>query len=127
MQLHKLETKLAFFGDMESVVMRVREQMERSKQRLYQERAHIIASRMGMPAPSSRPMQQSMPINRVAMGFANSPAKPPMGMNMTSQRPPISRSMMMSSPSAPNTFVPATSAGNPVRPTTQDKISFGPK
>jgi len=72
-------------------------------------------------------MQQSIPINRVAMGFANSVVKPPMGMGMTSQRPPMARSMMMSAPSAPNTFVPATSAGNPVRPTNQDKISFGPK
>ncbi|KAL6963878.1 hypothetical protein U1Q18_034885 [Sarracenia purpurea var. burkii] len=125
-QLHKLETKLALFNDMESVVMRVREQIERSKQRLYQERAQIIASRLGYSAPQSRPMQQSLPINRVATGFANSAAKPPM--SMTSQRPPISRSMTTLSHSTPNTLVAATtSAGNPFRPTNQDKNSYATK
>ncbi|XP_057494693.1 SWI/SNF complex subunit SWI3D [Actinidia eriantha] len=125
-QLHKLETKLAFFTEMESVVMRVREQMERSKQRLYQERAQIIASRLGFSAQSSRPTQQSLPINRVAMGFANSAAKPPMV--MTSQRPPILRSSVTAGlPPPSNAFSPATSAGNPVRPTNQDKIPFATK
>ncbi|KAF5951640.1 hypothetical protein HYC85_009584 [Camellia sinensis] len=122
-QLHKLETKLAFFTEMESVVMRVREQMERSKQRLYQERAQIIATRLGLPASSSgRPMQQqSLPINRVAMGYANSATKPPM--SMTSQRPPASRSMMTLAPPTSKAFVSTTAAGNPVKPTNQDKFS----
>ncbi|XP_052193243.1 SWI/SNF complex subunit SWI3D [Diospyros lotus] len=120
-QLHKLEAKLMFFTEMESLVMRVREQMERSKQRLYQERAQIIASRLGaFPASSSRPMQQSLLINRAAMGFANSALRPLM--SIPSQRPPMSRSMMTSIPTT-NPFVPATASGNPVRPTNQDKIS----
>ncbi|XAR72821.1 hypothetical protein NMG60_11019591 [Bertholletia excelsa] len=112
-QLHKLETKLAFFSEMESVVMRVREQIERTKQRLYQERAQIIAARLGYPGQSSRPMQQSLPVNRVAMGFANSVVRPQM--NMNSLRPPMSRSMMSMAPTS-NTLAP-TAAGNPVRPT----------
>ncbi|GFS46191.1 DNA-binding family protein [Actinidia rufa] len=128
-QIRQLATlliqKTAFFAEMESVVMKIREQMERSKQRLYQERAQIIASRLAFSAPSSRPMQQSLPINRVTMGFSNLAAKPPMG--MTSQRPPISRSSMMVGPPPSNTFAPATSAGNPVRPTNQDKIPFATK
>ncbi|CAI9104501.1 OLC1v1003183C1 [Oldenlandia corymbosa var. corymbosa] len=70
-QLFKLETKLAFFSDMENVVMRVREQLERSKQRLFHERAQIIATRLGISA--SRPTAQSLPINRVATAFANGP------------------------------------------------------
>lgn len=76
-QLHKLETKLAFFNDMENVVMRVREQLERSKQRLFHERAQIIATRLGMSA--SRTMSQHLPINRVAMAFANSASRPIIG------------------------------------------------
>ncbi|KAL3515182.1 hypothetical protein ACH5RR_022084 [Cinchona calisaya] len=76
-QLYKLETKLAFFNDMENVVMRVREQLERSKQRLFHERAQIIATRLGMSA--SRTMSQQLPINRVAMAFANSVPRPIIG------------------------------------------------
>ncbi|KAL3538957.1 hypothetical protein ACH5RR_002323 [Cinchona calisaya] len=82
-QLHKLETKLAFFNDMENVVMRVWEQLERSKQRLFHERAQIIATRLGISP--SRPMPQSMPINRVAMAFANSATRPIIG---SSVQPP---------------------------------------
>lgn len=99
-QLHKLETKLAFFTEMDSLVMRVRELLERSKQRLYQERAQIIAVRLGVSNSSSRPMSQSLPVNRAAMHFANSALRPPGG--MTFQRPPIARPMMSSPPMAGN-------------------------
>ncbi|KAJ6671354.1 SWI/SNF COMPLEX-RELATED [Salix viminalis] len=50
---------------MDSVIMRVREQLDRSRQRLYQERAQIIASRLGLP-PSSRAVPPSLPANRIA-------------------------------------------------------------
>ncbi|KAK1402640.1 SWI/SNF complex subunit SWI3D [Heracleum sosnowskyi] len=99
-QLRKLETKLAFFTEMDSVVMRVRELLERSKQRLYQERAQIIAVRLGVSNSSSRPMSQSLPVNRAAMHFANSALRPPG--SMTFQRPPIARPMMQSPPMAGN-------------------------
>ncbi|KAA8536115.1 hypothetical protein F0562_028593 [Nyssa sinensis] len=120
-QLHKLENKLAFFSEMDSMVMRVREQMDRSRQRLFHERAQIIAARLGFSASSSRPMQQSLPANRVATSFANTAPKPPM--SMTSQRPPVSRPIMTSGPPTAIPFVPASAAGNSVRPTNQDKLS----
>ncbi|XP_047320012.1 SWI/SNF complex subunit SWI3D [Impatiens glandulifera] len=115
-QLHKLESKLAFFSDMESVVMRVREQLEKSKQKLYQERAQIIASRLGAPPPTSKPTTAApttLPINRVAMGFANSGLRPGSGMGMASQqRPMISRPLSMSS-TAPSPVPPQpTAAGS---------------
>lgn len=99
-QLRKLETKLAFFTEMDSLVMRVRELLERSKQRLYQERAQIIAVRLGVSNSSSRPMSQSLPVNRAAMHFANSALRPPG--SMTFQRPPIARPVMPSPPMAGN-------------------------
>ncbi|KAJ6707866.1 SWI/SNF COMPLEX-RELATED [Salix viminalis] len=119
-QLHKLETKLAFFNEMDSVIMRVREQLDRSRQRLYQERAQIIATRLGLP-PSSRAMPPSLPSNRIAMNFANAFPRPPM--NMVSQRPPISIPMGTLAPTPAGTFVSTTTAGNSIRPSSQDKIS----
>ncbi|KAK4797864.1 hypothetical protein SAY86_030190 [Trapa natans] len=53
-QLHKLEAKLSFFNEIENMTMRVREQLDRSRQRLYHERAQIIAARLGIPPSSSR-------------------------------------------------------------------------
>ncbi|KAJ6739049.1 SWI/SNF COMPLEX SUBUNIT SWI3D [Salix koriyanagi] len=119
-QLHKLETKLAFFNEMDSVIMRVREQLDRSRQRLYQERAQIIATRLGLP-PSSRAMPPSLPSNRIAMNFANAFPRPPM--NLASQRPPISIPMGTLGPTPSGTFVSTTTAGNSIRPSSQDKIS----
>lgn len=119
-QLHKLETKLAFFNEMESVITRVREQMDRSRQRLYHERAQIIAARLGFAGSSSRPTAPSLPINRPGMSFPTSVPRPPMG--MTSQRPPMSRPMMMA-PSSLNTLVSSTVAGSSIRPPSQDKLS----
>ncbi|CAK7329714.1 unnamed protein product [Dovyalis caffra] len=120
-QLHKLETKLAFFNEMDSVIMRVREQLDRSRQRLYQERAQIIAARLGLP-PSSRAMPPSLPANRIAMNFANAFPRPPM--SMTAQRPPISRPMGTLAPIPSGTFVSTTNtAGNSIRPSGQDKLS----
>ncbi|PQP95897.1 SWI/SNF complex subunit SWI3D [Prunus yedoensis var. nudiflora] len=61
---------------MENVVMRVREQLDRSRQKLYHERAQIIAARLGLPGSSSRPVPSSMPANRMAMNVANSVPRP---------------------------------------------------
>ncbi|XP_076918578.1 SWI/SNF complex subunit SWI3D-like [Bidens hawaiensis] len=115
-QLHKLETKLAFFTEMDGVVSRAREQLERSKQRLYHERAQIIATRLGMSgAAGSRPMA-GHPLQRPPNPNANpNPTSNPM--NMTPQRPPLSRPMMgpvppFSNPMVSNPVGPVTVAGN---------------
>ncbi|CAH8380155.1 unnamed protein product [Eruca vesicaria subsp. sativa] len=86
-QLHKLEAKLSIFNDAESVTARVREQLERSRQRLYHERAQIIASRLGVPPSVSS--KASLPANRIAANFANVAQRPPMGMAFP--RPPMPR------------------------------------
>ncbi|XP_068324343.1 SWI/SNF complex subunit SWI3D-like isoform X1 [Pyrus communis] len=117
-QVHKLEAKLGFFNEMEHVVMRVREQLDRSRQKLYHERAQIIASRLGLPG-SSRGMPSSMPANRMAMNMANSSPRPPLG--ITSHRPPMSRptgAVALTS----NQFSATTLAGSSLRPPSQDKL-----
>lgn len=86
-QLHKLEAKLSIFNDAESLTARVREQLERSRQRLYHERAQIIASRLGVPPSVSS--KASLPANRIATNFANVAHRPPMGMAFP--RPPMPR------------------------------------
>lgn len=116
-QLQKLEAKLAFFNEMDNVTMRVREQLERSRQRLYQERALIIQARLG----PSRVMQPSVPANRNPMTFANSVARPPM--SMTSPRPPISRPMVPQSSTPSNPFGSTTTLGSSIRPASQDNLS----
>lgn len=67
--------------------MRVREQLERSRQRLYHERAQIIAARLGVPPAMSS--KASLPTNRIAANFANVASRPPMGMAFP--RPPMPR------------------------------------
>ncbi|KAJ4962706.1 hypothetical protein NE237_022645 [Protea cynaroides] len=93
-QVHKLETKLAFFSEMEGMIMKVREQMDRSRQRLYQERAQIIATRLGLPASSSRTLPPSYPNNKIPMGYANSMLK--QLPSMSSSKPSVKRTMMPS-------------------------------
>lgn len=115
LQLHKLETKLGFFNEMENVVLRVKEQLDRSRQRLYHERAQIIAARLGLPASSSRgALPPSLPTNRIATNFANVVARPPM--SMTAQRPPMSRPMGSVAPTPPNPFTSNSMAGSSIRP-----------
>ncbi|XP_071701293.1 SWI/SNF complex subunit SWI3D isoform X2 [Rutidosis leptorrhynchoides] len=113
-QLHKLETKLAFFTEMEGVVSRAREQLERSKQRLYHERAQIITARLGMSASSAgRPMGQQPLPNRPGATLPNTVQRPPNPMmSMTPQRPPLSRPMMGPTPPVSNLKGPGTVAGN---------------
>lgn len=85
LQLHKLEAKLAFFADIDSVVLRMREQTEKARQRLMLERSQIIAARLGVPTSSLRANPASLPANRLAMGYGATGIKPP---NMAWQKPP---------------------------------------
>ncbi|CAL9151206.1 unnamed protein product [Musa hybrid cultivar] len=84
-QLHKLEAKLAFFADIDSVVLRMREQTEKARQRLMLERSQIIAARLGVPTSSLRANPATLPANRLAMGYGATGIKPP---NMAWQKPP---------------------------------------
>ncbi|KAL2328943.1 hypothetical protein Fmac_022370 [Flemingia macrophylla] len=119
-QLHKLETKLAFFNDVENVVMRAREHVERSRHKLYHERALIIASRLGLPASSSRGVPPSIPTSRIPTSIANSFPRPQMMMNP--QRPLISRPAGAVA-TIQNSLTSSTAAGNSVRPSNQEKLS----
>ncbi|KAJ7978377.1 SWI/SNF complex subunit SWI3D [Quillaja saponaria] len=120
-QLHKLETKLAVFNEMENVVLRVREHLDRSRQKLYHERAQIIASRLGVPPSSSRVSTPSLPTNRIPMNFANLVPRPPM--SMIPQRPSASRPMGTVAPIPSNSLASSAAAGNSIRPSSQDKLS----
>ncbi|CAD5183706.1 unnamed protein product [Musa acuminata subsp. malaccensis] len=85
-QLHKLEVKLAFLTDIESVVFRMREQTEKARHRLMLERSQIIAARLGAaPASLHRANPSSLPINRLAMGYSATGLKP---LNIASRNPP---------------------------------------
>lgn len=113
--MRKLETKLAFFTEMDGVVSRAREQLERSKQRLYHERAQIIAARLGMSASASaRPMAHSLP-NRPGVMLPNTVQRPPNPMSMTPQRPPLSRPMMGPTPPFSNPTGSGTVTRNSVQ------------
>ncbi|KAG4386752.1 hypothetical protein GLYMA_11G118900v4 [Glycine max] len=120
-QLHKLETKLAFFNDVENVVMRAREHVERSRHKLYHERALIIASRLGIPPSSSRGVPPSITTNRIPTNIANSLPRPQMMMNPP--RPLISRPAGTVATTLQNPLVSSTAAGNSVRPSNQEKLS----
>uniref|UniRef100_A0A2P2MHE4 Uncharacterized protein MANES_15G164300 n=1 Tax=Rhizophora mucronata TaxID=61149 RepID=A0A2P2MHE4_RHIMU len=109
---------------MDSVMMRVREQLDRSRQRLYHERAQIIAARLGLPASAPRAMPSSFPTNRIAMNFPNSLARPLM--SMTSQKPPISRPPGMLA-RTPNQFLSTTMPGSSMGHSGQDKPSVETK
>ncbi|XP_060168387.1 SWI/SNF complex subunit SWI3D [Lycium barbarum] len=109
-QLHKLESKLTFFNDMDNVVMRVRELLERSKQRLIHERNQIIASRYGS---SARPMPPSVPANRPGVPPTNS--VPRHLTAMSSQRLPNSRPIIAGTP-IPSSFMSTAVSGNSMQP-----------
>ncbi|CAH9100549.1 unnamed protein product [Cuscuta europaea] len=116
-QLHKLETKLTFYSEIESTLVRVREQLDRSKQKLFHERAHIIATRLGMSSTTSaHPISQPLPVTA---------PRPLTGMSST--RPPFSRPMMMSM-AAPSSFIPTAVAGSSLQPpSTENASSVGNK
>ncbi|XP_008790351.1 SWI/SNF complex subunit SWI3D [Phoenix dactylifera] len=87
-QLQKLEAKLTLFADIESVIMRVREQTDRARQRLLHERSQIIAARLGLPTSSFRANPPSLPTSRLAMGYGTAGPRP---LNMAAQKPPPMR------------------------------------
>ncbi|OMO74280.1 Zinc finger, ZZ-type [Corchorus capsularis] len=120
-KMTKMESKLAFFNELEGVMMRVKEQLDRSRQRLYHERAQIIAARLGLPASSSRAMPPSNTANRIATNFANSVARPPM--SMIAPRPPMSRPLGPMTPTPSNPFVSTTVTGSSIRPASSDNLS----
>ncbi|OIW05694.1 hypothetical protein TanjilG_23480 [Lupinus angustifolius] len=121
-QLHKLEAKLAFFNDVENVVMKARDHLEWSRHKLYHERALIIASRLGLPPSSSRGVPPSLPTNRIPVNFANSI---PRSQNITNpQMQLISRPVGAVATTIPNPLPSATAAGNSVRPSNQEKLSL---
>ncbi|GAB2246705.1 hypothetical protein Droror1_Dr00006587 [Drosera rotundifolia] len=110
-QLRKLEVKMSFFTEMENAIMRVKEHLDQSRQKLYQERAHIIATRLGLAGSSSRLMAApSTSTNRMAANFANLMPRPSLPMSMTAQRP-ISRPVTTSAPPSSGAFVPSVVAG----------------
>ncbi|CAO2815067.1 unnamed protein product [Amaranthus hypochondriacus] len=113
-QMRKLEIKLSYFTEMESAIMRVREHLERSRQKLFSERAQIIASRLGT-LPSSRMLPSSYPINKMPPGFVNSMMRPPLSMG--AQRPFISRPVATSAPPTMNTSAPPEKTGPEGNPT----------
>ncbi|CAH8320239.1 unnamed protein product [Eruca vesicaria subsp. sativa] len=116
-QLRKLEAKLSIFNDAESLTLRVREQLERSRQRLYHERAQIIAARLGAPPPMSS--KASLPTNRIAANFAQ---RPPMGMAFP--RPPMPRPPGTSSFSVPSSLAVSTAVtGSSGPPPGSDNVS----
>ncbi|WJX51479.1 hypothetical protein P8452_37673 [Trifolium repens] len=117
-QLYKLEAKLAFFNDTENVVMRVKELLERSRHKLYHERALIIASRLGVPGSSSRGLPS---IVTKAINYTNSLPRPPITMNP--QGPLISRPVSTTGATLPNPSMSATAAGSSVRPSSQENLS----
>lgn len=93
---------------MDNVVMRVRELLERSKQRLLLERSQILKSRSVTHA-----VPQSVPANRPGMVFANT--TPRLLNAMSSQRIPYSRPIMAGTPT-PSSFMPTTVSGNSMQP-----------
>lgn len=120
-QLHKLEAKLSIVKDSESLTVRMKEQLERSRQRLYHERAQIIAARLGVPPSMSS--KASLPSNRIAANFANVAQRPPMGMAFP--RPPMPRPPMgTSSLSVPGSLVAVTAiTGSSDPPPASDNVS----
>ncbi|KAK8616394.1 hypothetical protein V6N13_017944 [Hibiscus sabdariffa] len=120
-QFHKMEAKLSFFNDLEGVIMSVKEQLDRSRKKLYHERTQIIAARLGLPPSSSRAMPPANTANKIATNFANSVARPPM--RMTAARPPMSRPMVPVAPTSANPYVSTTVVGSSVRPASQDDLS----
>ncbi|KAK7310639.1 hypothetical protein RJT34_08261 [Clitoria ternatea] len=104
-QLHKLETKLAFFQDLENVMMSVRKYLVQSRQKLFHERARIIAKiRLGLHASSSR----GVPRRQIIMNLQRSPLSRPVGATATT---------------LPNHLAPAAAVGNLVWPSTQENLS----
>jgi SWIRM-associated region 1 len=80
-----MEAKLGMFAELESIISRVREQTEKLKMRLVQERSQLMAGCQRIN-PNPNPNQPSMAANRLAAAYASAVAggaRPP---NMVSDR-----------------------------------------
>lgn len=86
-QFRKMEAKLGIFSELENIISRVREQADKLRIRLVQERSQLMAGRQRVninPAPN--PNHPSMAANRLAAAYASAIAggvRPP---NMVSDR-----------------------------------------
>ncbi|KAK8938294.1 SWI/SNF complex subunit SWI3D [Platanthera guangdongensis] len=87
-QLHKLEIKLAFFPEFENMIVRAKEQTERARQKLMNERSQIIAARLGFSQPSSRSYPTSLTNPKLAVAYGSMGIRPP---SLTYQKPPPPR------------------------------------
>lgn len=79
---------MALFANLENIILRIREQTERTKQRLLHERSQIIAARLGLPAPSFRPNPTSVPPGRYPAGYGMPSTN---SLNVVAQKPPAMR------------------------------------
>ncbi|KAJ4700720.1 SWI/SNF complex subunit SWI3C-like [Melia azedarach] len=96
-QLKRLELKLKQFAEVETLLMRECEQVEKTRQRFVTERARIVSARFG---PAGVPSQMSLP--GVTPTMVNN--------NMGNNRPP----MMSASPSQPS--ISGYGTNQPVHP-----------
>lgn len=76
---------MAFFPEMENLIIGAKEHTERARQKLINERTQIIAARLGL---SSRPYVAPSANAKLAMGYANMSMRPP---GMIFQKPPTPR------------------------------------
>lgn len=96
-QLKRLELKLKQFAEVETLLMRECEQVEKARQRFATERTRIVSTRLG---PGGVPSQMNLPV--VAPSMVNN--------NIGNNRP----QMMSASSSQPS--IPGYSANQPVHP-----------
>lgn len=96
-QLKRLELKLKQFAEVETLLMRECEQVEKARQRFATERTRIVSTRLG---PGGVPSQMNLPV--VAPSMVNN--------NIGNNRPQV----MSASSSQPS--IPGYSANQPVHP-----------
>lgn len=111
---------MGLFAEMDNAIMRVREQLERARQRVYHERAQIIAARLGLPTPASRPMPPSISINRTTANYVNTVSKPP---TMASQKPQARRTLRTSNPPSSMSSFPSTASVSSTHDQSQNTLS----
>ncbi|KAJ4762636.1 SWI/SNF complex subunit SWI3D [Rhynchospora pubera] len=88
-QFRKMEAKLTMFSELDNIITRVREQADKLRMRLVQERSQLMAARQRVNTninSTPNPNQPSMAANRLAAAYASAIAggvRPP---NMVSDR-----------------------------------------
>ncbi|ERN17502.1 hypothetical protein AMTR_s00059p00072490 [Amborella trichopoda] len=102
-QLQKLEVKMGPLFEMERANMRIREPIDKARQRLYHERAQIIAARFGYPPPTSRAAALS----------SNPTGKTPLpNSNTVSSQPPIANPPRPTKPLVPASSLLSSATGH---------------